>query len=1015
MKKRTATTKYISAVLALLMLASALSSCASVFPTSNECERLNNASPSEHLYSAINPDSEVRGVWIASVLNINYPSSPDLSAKQLKSELDDIIATVKGASLNTIYFQVRPSSDALYKSDIFPVSKYISSTGKLPFDPLEYLVREAHKNNIFVHAWVNPLRITASMSDDRQSALDSLPESSPAKLNESAAVFYADGKLYFDPGLPEVKDLVTDGITEIVKNYDVDGVVIDDYFYPYPVYHQGTTQLAEFDDASTFEKYGAGFTDIADWRRENINAIVKSIYGAVKSADPECRFGVSPFGIWQNNDGTNGGSATVGLEAYSSIYCDARAWIDGGYIDYIAPQIAWRFSDKSSSYSTLVRWWNSVVDGTDVRLIISHVPYKYDDGLWTDPSGEMQSQVEFARSQSAYIGSIFYGYESIKNNSQSVADELRNVFSRSIVYSGTEPSGLPLNVVSPPSGTIIDGESTYIFGSSDPTVPLYFAWQPIGRTRSGYFSLYVPLNRGRNDLVFTYGGKEITHTLFSYYNPDAATPPTTQQPPKILDTFSVVDPYPSADMLVDGGYRLTIGATAPVGAAVYAAVGGYTVKLTASGSAENASETGYAAVRYTGTLELPCCADDEIITVGTLTITAVMGEHAASVKGAQIRIRGKDAYVELLVKSNDTEVKLSQTSLYYDDYTPQSAGMTDYAVFAADGWYKYRFGGYVRASDVTENGYVANPPLSVIETVSVADRGKTTDIIVETDRNVPYNCYISDGEFILTLYDIDGTPPNADIGKNPLFSSFKIVSGARVGVYKYYFRLTDPLNYYGFDLTYTENGAILSLRNPKSLDLSSDKPLSGTVIVLDAGHGGYDNGALGYDKNEKDINLAIVLAAAGRLRNAGADVILTRSDDTYISLDERAAILREASPDLSVSVHQNSMPYTADITSIRGTVSLWWADAGRMLAESLSETIPDALSRQNRGTEKMMLAMCKNQKFPSSLVEVGFITSAEEYETMVSGDGIEKTADALLESILLYFEKQATFADQQGW
>ena len=167
----------------------------------------------------------------------------------------------------------------------------------------------------------NPLRVTMNSHD-----VESLPENSPARKNPEWVFPYADGKLYLNAGIPEVRELVADGIREIVSRYDVDGVVFDDYFYPYPVSVNG--RIAEINDATEFEKYGMGFDSVEDWRRDNINKLVSASYDAVHETDPECVFGVSPFGVWQNDNGENGGSDTNGLSSYSEIYCDTLAWLE---------------------------------------------------------------------------------------------------------------------------------------------------------------------------------------------------------------------------------------------------------------------------------------------------------------------------------------------------------------------------------------------------------------------------------------------------------------------------------------------------------------------------------------------------------------------------------------------------------------------------------------------------------------------------------------------------------------
>ncbi|NLK38985.1 MAG: family 10 glycosylhydrolase [Clostridiales bacterium] len=382
--------------------------------------------------------TEVRGVWIASVINIDFPSKPGLSASQLRAELDDIIATTLSANLNAIYFQVRPTGDALYKSDIFPTSAYLTGTQGAPlnggFDPLEYLLEKAHEKGLKVHAWVNPLRVTSGSASKPNTDVTKLAANNPARKNPSWVIPYDNGMLYYDAGIPEVRKLIADGCAEIVSKYDVDGIVFDDYFYPYPttISVGGQSVVAPFNDNHTFAKYASPNQKLDDWRRENINKMVEDCYKTIKDINPNCQFGIAPFGIWQNNDGKNGGSDTNGLSSYSAIYCDPIAWIRGGYIDYIAPQIYWQFSTEVARYDVLTRWWNEKVQGTNVDLLICHGVYRYDE--WKNPSGEITNQIEFARDQNNYRGSIMYGYKQIKANKFGLTDELKAAYKDIIYY-----------------------------------------------------------------------------------------------------------------------------------------------------------------------------------------------------------------------------------------------------------------------------------------------------------------------------------------------------------------------------------------------------------------------------------------------------------------------------------------------------------------------------------------------------------------------------------------------------
>ncbi|MBR6650368.1 MAG: family 10 glycosylhydrolase [Clostridia bacterium] len=377
--------------------------------------------------SIMDDTADINGVWIASVFNINFPSQADLGKEALKAEIDEIIQNTKKTGLNAIYFQVRPESDALYKSDIFPPSRYMSSNDEMTFDALDYIVKRAHKEDIKVHAWINPVRVSSKSSV----TIESLADSNPAKMNPDYVVKYGDGKMYYNLGIPEVRELICEGVAEIVENYEVDGIVFDDYFYPYPSYYEdeetGERKIAEFDDRSTYEKYNNKSIDITDWRRENVNILVNDVYNVVKSIDNECLFGVSPFGIWKNGYGDESGSLSSGIESYYSLYCDSVAWINGGYIDYIAPQIYWTDETASAPYDKICDWWADRVSGTKVRLLISHGAYRYEND-WESPSGIMTSQVQYASQKSFYKGSLFYGYKAIADNINNISDELIDLY-----------------------------------------------------------------------------------------------------------------------------------------------------------------------------------------------------------------------------------------------------------------------------------------------------------------------------------------------------------------------------------------------------------------------------------------------------------------------------------------------------------------------------------------------------------------------------------------------------------
>ena len=948
-----------------------------------------------------NPNAEIRGVWIATVENIDFPSKQGLDADALKAELDDIVKTTAEAGLNTIYFQVRPASDAFYDSAYFPVSKFLTGTQGTAFpdgfDPLAYLIEIAHDEQIYIHAWVNPLRVTTGSAEAPQHDLNALAEGNPARKNPDWVIPYADGRLYYDAGNPNVCKMIASGVAEIVKNYNVDGVVFDDYFYPYPV------KNGVFDDTATYAKYGEGM-DKAAWRRDNVNKMVKACYNAVKGVNAECLFGIAPFGIWQNDNGKNGGSDTKGFNSYSEIYCDALAWAEGGYVDYIAPQIYWAFNFANARYDVLVKWWNQQLDAYDnVDLLICHGMYRSAEWNIKD---EIKHQIEYARSTKKYTGSILYGYAALKRNDMNLMEQLQEVYAYDYIYEGIIASNdASLSISSPYNGAYVNVEATYVIGMSDPAFPLLIDGVAVPRTKSGYFSLYLPLVRGKNEFTFTHKDETVAYTV----NRGVYTG-TNEVTYQDMDGFKIISVAPTNNYIVPAGTGIEVTVVAPSKSTVTAKMRGAEITLKPTVLPPNNAD--YMRETYTGILRVPNWAGEgEIASLGDIEITAVRGNESASAKGGNVRIIGRNAFIAIEVAKDDTELKVGENSWYYDDYTPASAGMRDQAYSLQNGYYKLRMGGYLAASGVKEIGQQGITAAAKMTKAYMLTDEKETVFYIEAEQNVPVNGYIEDGEFIFTLYNVDvSTAKNIELIANPMISEIRHEKTTKANAYKYILTLKYIDNFYGFEFGYAGGAVTLSLRNPQKLP-DSLTPLEGKVIVIDAGHGGTDNGAMGPDKtyNEKHMNLDMAMAAVTALEKLGATVLTTRTEDVTADIFGRLDFLIDSDPDLMISLHQNSMNYDSDITKIRGLIGLYFADSGRLLTKIISSAISGELNRMERTPTQQRLAMVRNPKFPSTLIEVGFITCVEEYEMMRSSENIARVGKAVADGVIAYYKAQEKF------
>lgn len=358
----------------------------------------------------------MRGVWVSTVHNLDFPSKPTTDSDVLKAEIDDIVNNISNLGFNAVFLQVRPSGDAIYPSAIFPWSKYLTGMQGLKpdnnFNPLEYWIDKCHEHSIELHAWINPYRITK----DKDKEFETLSQDNPAVLNPEWIVKYSDGNYYYNPGVPEVRELVISGIKEILDNYDVDGIHMDDYFYP------GT----DFEDEYEYVKYNNNeFEEIGDWRRNNVNLLVEKINQTVKNHEKDVVFGISPSGIWANKSENYLGSDTKGKSSYYQMYADTRKWVKENMVDYLAPQIYWEFGYAVADYEVLSKWWMEVFEESSAKLYIGLADYRTIDASNTSAwfgGNEIKKQMDYNYKSASVDGEIHFRYKLINQS-----DELKNI------------------------------------------------------------------------------------------------------------------------------------------------------------------------------------------------------------------------------------------------------------------------------------------------------------------------------------------------------------------------------------------------------------------------------------------------------------------------------------------------------------------------------------------------------------------------------------------------------------
>ena len=362
------------------------------------------------------PKRELRGVWIATVDNIDWPRRGDYDPASQQQHLRAILDVHQTTGLNAVFVQVRDAADAYYARGTEPWSQWLTGQqGRAPepfYDPMDFMIQEAHGRGLEFHAWLNLNR--AVFKGATSIAPDHISRSRPEWM------LGYDGMKLFNMGLPEVRQYITDIVVGIVRNYDVDGIHFDDYFYPYQVPGQVLR------DEQTFRAYGAGFTNIEDWRRHNVDLLIKQISEGIRVEKRHVKFGISPFGVWKNRSprDPDGSETRGGQTSYYHLYADTRRWVQEGWVDYIAPQVYFNNGHKLVPHQPLVNWW--LLNCPRRHLYIGQGAYRVGsrDSGWQNLS-ELPGQVRFNRRNSRIGGTIFFSSKSLTNNLGGFQDTLR--------------------------------------------------------------------------------------------------------------------------------------------------------------------------------------------------------------------------------------------------------------------------------------------------------------------------------------------------------------------------------------------------------------------------------------------------------------------------------------------------------------------------------------------------------------------------------------------------------------
>ncbi len=372
---------------------------------------------------------EFRGVWVATVDNIDWPSQGNFNTDSQKVEFIRLLDMHQRNGINALVVQIRPCADAFYPSQYEPWSQWLTGVqGKPPspnYDPLEFMIAETHKRKMVFHAWMNPYRAVFNVNGTIVAATHI------TRLHPEWFITYGDKK-YFDPGNKAAQQYVTAVVKDVVSRYKVDAIHFDDYFYPYKI--EGKT----FPDDATYRLYGKGLTR-EDWRRSNTDSIIAALSAVIKKENKQCQFGISPFGVWRNveRDPIDGSNTNGAQSNYDDLYADILLWLKNGWIDYVAPQLYWEFGHRKAPFEVLLNWWSKHTYGKQCYIGLG-IYRANSNAAWSN-NNQLPRQIEALRNTPNIKGMIFFSSKTFVNNPKGWSDSLRlNYFKESAVVPSLE-------------------------------------------------------------------------------------------------------------------------------------------------------------------------------------------------------------------------------------------------------------------------------------------------------------------------------------------------------------------------------------------------------------------------------------------------------------------------------------------------------------------------------------------------------------------------------------------------
>lgn len=898
-----------------------------------------------------NTPDEIKGVIITPGDDFAAEKNQDEAA--VKAQIDKIITNAAEYELNTVYLNLQNREGVIYKSDYYPV--YTS------FDALQYFIDKAKENELYIYGVVNPC---LAVVDD---------------------ILYDYGYI-----TSETISKSSENIKELVKNYELDAVLIEGYYNSL--------------DENSFKQYkltsaGMGFEQ---WIGESVTGLVKNLSDTVKKYAPQVQFGLVCDSVWANGSTDEKGSDTsADFEMYKDGYADIFAILDSADVQTLLIDLPGAIANKAVPFETTLKWWKSTAKeyGADVAALVYNNKLSSKETGWASPDQVLQQLIVMREVDAK--GAVFASYEHLEDNPDGHTDLIVRFYKDQIKVQDI----LTTLTVSRPEQLVY---STYepnvsFYGASDPNFPLLINGEEVKRNEKGVFSLEIELKAGENVFSFEHKTKTVTYKITRNI--------------KIFQSVS-----PEGSMTVEGDSVVTISAYAYKDSTITAKINGTKVKLLASDKEGDETDKNSNYVLYTGEYQVPS-SKEEAQDIGKIKFTGVWQGIEQEESGARIKITAlPPPEIEVGEKGNMVEITASQARTYpasvlnadpSGDCFPLPKGSRDF--IASDllsftsgsttyNYYILRSGVRVDAADVKVLGEKELKANSITEAEIYSDSGYVF-LKLKQEEPMAYKAYLKDlsldAENGISSFNSDSIRfefknveevCEVSLKENNIFSKAKIDKDGDNATVKLYFHSSG--RFAGYKAYYEDDYLIFRFTNIPS-------GVSGAKIYLDPGHGGYDSGALPIEgmKTEAQINREIANKVKAILEERGANVKITDTTN-YVSLSDRVSASQSYKPHLFVSIHQNS----STTPSAHGTEAWYFNPYSEIYADKISASLASALGTKDRGEKYGWYKVTTHMEFPAILLECGFLSNVDEYDKIKDGDYQDAMAKAIADGIAAAFD-----------